>query len=214
MAIAANLIPYYAKSLFIFRRDLRIEDNSALNQAIACSKEVLPCFIFDPRQILKHPYQSQPALQFMRQALTDLQQAFQEIGAGLALYDGLPSEVIKRVFHEHRIQAVFVNRDYTPFSRMRDEELARICQDLGIAFHVVPDYLLVEPEQALRTNGKPYQVFTAFYNNARQFVVPLPSRLGEASFIKTDGNSSLLTYQVFFNQKPPRALSLEAVNTL
>jgi deoxyribodipyrimidine photo-lyase len=179
----------YTASLFIFRRDLRIHDNSALNQAVSASDRVLPCFVFDPRQIKKHPYQSQPALQFMMQSIADLQQAFQGIGFKLALYGGFPVDVVKQVFKQHRIQAVFVNRDYTAFSRLRDTELTQVCQDLNIDFHVVPDYLLTEPEQALKNDGSPYKVFTAFYNNARQLPVPLPKTLEKPNFIRVDGES-------------------------
>ena len=35
------------KSIFWFRRDLRLEDNHALWQALANSEEVIPLFIFD-----------------------------------------------------------------------------------------------------------------------------------------------------------------------
>jgi deoxyribodipyrimidine photo-lyase len=51
----------YERALFIFRRDLRVQDNRGLNEALSLSKQVLTCFIFDPRQILPHPYQSKPA---------------------------------------------------------------------------------------------------------------------------------------------------------
>ena len=51
----------YERALFIFRRDLRIDDNTALNEALRLSKQVLTCFIFDPRQISPHHYQSKPA---------------------------------------------------------------------------------------------------------------------------------------------------------
>jgi deoxyribodipyrimidine photo-lyase len=181
----------YTASLFIFRRDLRIHDNSALNQAVCSSDCVLPCFIFDPRQIQHHPYQSRPALQFMMQSIADLQQVFQGIGFKLALYDDLPVDVVKQVFQQHRIQAVFVNRDYTPFSRLRDSELAQICKDLNIDFHVVPDYLLTEPEQVVKSDGSPYKIFTAFYNNARQFPVPLPKALEKPNFIRVDDESGI-----------------------
>lgn len=173
----------YTTSLFIFRRDLRIHDNSALNQAISCSSAVLPCFIFDPRQIQPHPYQSKPALHFMRQSLRDLQNEFLSLGFKLTFYIDLPVTVVKQAVQQYQIQAVFINRDYTPFSRMRDDELAQVCQDLNIDFHVVPDYLLIEPEQAVKSDGSPYQVFTAFYNNARLFPVALPTPLARASFI-------------------------------
>ena len=41
----------YTTSLFIFRRDLRLTDNTGLNNALANSTKVIPCFIFDPHQI-------------------------------------------------------------------------------------------------------------------------------------------------------------------
>ena len=41
----------YDISLFIFRRDLRLVDNTALNFALRNSKKVIACFIFDDRQI-------------------------------------------------------------------------------------------------------------------------------------------------------------------
>lgn len=64
----------YAKSLFIFRRDLRLQDNTGLNQALNQSQQVIPCFIFDPQQIQPHPYQSLPGLVFMLESLASLQE--------------------------------------------------------------------------------------------------------------------------------------------
>ena len=173
----------YASSLFIFRRDLRVHDNTALNEALRLSGQVLPCFIFDPRQIEPHPYQSKPALHFMLQSISDLQQQLQTAGGKLGLYHALPEQVIRSVFEQQHIQAVFINRDYTPFSRCRDDELAEVCQKLGISLHTLPDALLNEPEQAVKKDQTPYKVFTAFYNNARQFPVALPQALNVKNFL-------------------------------
>ena len=181
----------YDTSLYIFRRDLRIHDNTGLNQALSCSGRVLACFIFDPRQIDQHPYQSQPGLQFMLQSLADLQQQFEAVGSELTFFEELPVEVIRRVFRMQRFAAVFVNRDYTPFSRRRDAEIAQVCQDLSIDFHVLPDYLLTEPEQALKSNGQPYQVFTAFYNKVRQILVPLPTPPEKTSFVTVASETAM-----------------------
>ena len=176
-------MPPYSNSLFIFRRDLRVHDNTALNEALRLSKQVLPCFIFDPRQIEPHPYQSKPALQFMLQSISDLESQLKTAGGKLALYQELPEQVIRSVFEQQHIQAVFINRDYTPFSRRRDFELAEVCQQLGISFHTLPDALLTEPEQALKSNQTPYKVFTAFYNNARHNPVALPQALPGQNFL-------------------------------
>lgn len=39
----------HKRSLFIFRQDLRIHDNTALNLALSESEEVMAIFIFDDR---------------------------------------------------------------------------------------------------------------------------------------------------------------------
>ena len=64
----------YQKSLFIFRRDLRLEDNTALINALKSSECVIPCFILDPRQVenKNNQYKSNNALQFMIESLRDL----------------------------------------------------------------------------------------------------------------------------------------------
>ncbi|NOT12326.1 MAG: deoxyribodipyrimidine photo-lyase [Methylococcaceae bacterium] len=172
----------YSTSLFIFRRDLRLYDNTALNEALRISNQVIACFIFDPRQIDNHPYQSKPGLQFMLESLRDLQKQFPGPGDQLILYHAPPEQVIQRLHLEQQIQAVFVNRDYTPFSRHRDNELYNQCTQLGIAFHYHADALLTEPEQAAKNNRTPYKQFTAFYNHARQIPVSPPNPLQKQTF--------------------------------
>ena len=41
----------FKSALFIFRRDLRLDDNTGLLKALSLAEEVYPVFIFDPRQI-------------------------------------------------------------------------------------------------------------------------------------------------------------------
>lgn len=129
----------------------------------------------------------------MLECIVDLQQAFQAIDSNIALYHGLPIDVIKQIAQEYCIEAIYINRDYTPFSRHRDSEIAQICQSLNIAFHVAPDCLLTEPEQAVKNNNTPYKVFTAFYNNARQLPVALPKTLSKQNFIKANDNATTIT---------------------
>ncbi|HVP06817.1 MAG TPA: deoxyribodipyrimidine photo-lyase, partial [Candidatus Acidoferrum sp.] len=62
----------YRKALMIFRRDLRLEDNTALREATCLSDSVVPAFIFDPRQIEQNPLRNDFALQFMADSLTAL----------------------------------------------------------------------------------------------------------------------------------------------
>lgn len=173
----------YTKSVFIFRRDLRLMDNTALNAALEQSEQVLLCFIFDPRQINPHPYQSRPALQFMLQALRDLEQQISSVGGVLLQFFEMPEAVISLLQQYIAIKAVFVNRDYTPFSRQRDAVLEKHCHQLGLDFHSSADVLLNEPEQLLKPDASPYQVFTPFYKRASQIPVAQPKPLVVGRFM-------------------------------
>ena len=42
----------FKKSLFIFHRDLRLDDNTGLIEALKTSDIVIPCFIFDTTTII------------------------------------------------------------------------------------------------------------------------------------------------------------------
>lgn len=164
----------YQKSLFIFRRDLRLFDNQGLHQALRQSAVVLPVFIFDTRQTGEHDYFSKNAFQFLINSIQDLHEQLQTLGSRLYIMVGEAHQVLNRLVESEELQAVFVNRDYTPFSKKRDQALQDICTAHRIAFNPVSDLLLVEPEQALKADGNPYTVFTPFFNNARKIPVPAP----------------------------------------
>ncbi len=181
----------YNLSLFIFRRDLRIIDNTALLEALRVSQKVMLCFIFDDRQIQNHPYQSKPALHFMLESLADLEKECQNAGGKLHFYQGLADKKIAELHEKYEFDAVFFNRDYTPFSRQRDFEIAQICEQLNLKCHIFADALLLEPEQAVKSDKQPYKVFTAFYNNARRFGVALPKTTLETRFFVAESDIEL-----------------------
>ncbi len=72
----------FENGLFIFRRDLRIQDNIGLNTAVEKCKNIYPVFIFTPEQVTdKNKYKSDNAIQFMIESLDDLQTMFNnEVG--------------------------------------------------------------------------------------------------------------------------------------
>ena len=59
----------FRKSLFLFRRDLRLEDNTGLIFALQSSEVVIPAFIFTPEQIERNPFRSDHCLKFMIESL-------------------------------------------------------------------------------------------------------------------------------------------------
>ena len=155
-------------SLFIFRRDLRLDDNIGLQAALDHSEQVIPMFIFDDRQVGEaNPYRSINAMQFMIDSLKDLSHELTKKNAHLFIFYGKPEKIVSEVCKQQLVHAVFCNRDYTPFSIYRDQVIKSVCEDLKIPFYSCNDLLLTQPEEIRTSNKKSYSKFTAFYNNAR-----------------------------------------------
>ena len=181
----------YRTSLFLFRRDLRLDDNCGLLEALELSERVLPAFVFDPRQQPDaNDYFSPPAFQFLVESLADLDGRLADHDARLYRFRGLPHEVIDRLVTEHGedlgLDAVFVNRDYTPFSRRRDAQIQELCAARGLHFHASSDLLLHEPGEVLTGSGSPYRVFTPFYKAARKREIDEPRSLVSGTFVTED----------------------------
>jgi len=162
------------KTLFIFRRDLRLRDNSGLIGALRDSSSVIPCFIFDPRQTGDHPYKSESALQFLIASLVELDRELRARGSHLYLFQGEAEKVVSSLIRSEGLDGVCVDRDYTPFSRRRDAAIRLACRLENAAFDSCDDALLNEPEAVAKADGKPYLVFTPFFNASRILPVRRP----------------------------------------
>ncbi len=163
----------FKKSLFLFRRDLRLEDNTGLIFALESSEVVIPAFIFTPEQIEKNSFRSDHCLKFMIESLKDLENQLKKKGGKLFFFKGTPEEVVRQCMSKLGIEALIVNRDYTPYSQQRDKKLEKVCKMGSIPFYSFDDALLHPPEETLKKDGKPYSIFTPYFRNAsKQKVLP------------------------------------------
>lgn len=169
----------YSRSLHIFRRDLRLEDNTALNAALTSSREVVTCFIFNDEQVSVHPYRSKNGLAFMIESLEELASEISKAGGELVFLRGKHDDVVEQLIKELQIEAVFLNKDYTPFSRKRDEAIAEACKKHNIACSQLSDALLVEPARFSKDDGRPYTVYTPFFKKASKLPVSNPEGIAK-----------------------------------
>lgn len=169
-------------SLFIFRRDLRIHDNSALIAACKASDCVIPCFIFDNRQTEHHNYFSEKAFQFMLGSLADLQKTFEKQDGHLYFFKGISEKIIKNLIDILPIEVIFFNRDYTPFSVRRDDAIKTITDRTNRKCFVYADALLHEPEEILKSDGTPYTIYTPFMKKSREMLVLKPRVCNHTNF--------------------------------
>ncbi|VVB99946.1 FAD binding domain of DNA photolyase [uncultured archaeon] len=171
------------KTLFIFRRDLRLDDNMGLIAALSDSSEVVPCFIFDPAQ-RKGGYFSQNAFQFMCESLAWLDRALRARGSRLFLFRGKPEGIVARLVRQEGISAVYANGDYTPFAQARDRRISLACGKAGAQFRLFHDALLHWPDEILKPDGSPYTVFTPYFRAASRILPSRPARNRRSNYFR------------------------------
>lgn len=73
---------------------------------------------------------------------------------------------------KYQIDALFMNRSYSPRGKYRDEQLMKICDEAHIDFQIFQDFLLVEPHEVEQR-----KVFTPFSMLWKKFLLAHPERL-------------------------------------
>lgn len=169
----------YQTSIFIFRRDLRLDDNTALINALKLSEEVIPIFILTPEQLddKKNSYKSDHCVQYMIESLDELEQDLKSKKSRLIYFYDQPDKVIDQLLKDDKneqIEAVFFNMDYTPYSKKRDQDIQKVCKEYEVDCQIYEDALL-QPVKTILTGSKSvYQKFTPFFNAAKSKPVPKP----------------------------------------
>lgn len=129
--------------IFIFRRDLRLTDNTALIQ-IANMKEVteiLPIFIYDHNQISGN-FTSNKFLIIQDEALNDLNSYLLKHNSKLHRFYGTPYKVISYLIQEYKPAYVAFNIDYSTYSNERDRLIASVCKQTGVKLIVQHDVMM------------------------------------------------------------------------
>ncbi|MFL9844024.1 cryptochrome/photolyase family protein [Flavobacterium rhizosphaerae] len=144
-----------------FRRDLRINDNTAFYNAVLSGEEVLPIFIFDPN-ILEELPEDDARVTFISNLLDDLQATFKKHQRALAVFYDTPENVFKKLLEEHDITAVYANRDYEPYARERDETIEKLLRKHNAELKTFKDQVIFETAEILKDNGEPYVVYTPY----------------------------------------------------
>lgn len=168
------------RPLHIFRRDLRLNDNTSLHAALANGQSVNVGFIFDPRQVGdRNGYKSLFALRFLCESLEEMGREIKKHGGVLNIWYDDPAKIIGELCEKKLISSVHINADYTPFSLDRDAALERVCAQHTISFTAHHDTLLTTPGTILTGSGTPFKVFTPFYKAAQQNAVAAPAHRDE-----------------------------------
>ena len=155
-------------NIFWFRRDLRLQDNAGLYHALKEGNPVLPLFIFD-RNILDELAASplgedkkDRRVEFIHLALQDLQRQLVKIDSSLEVRYGTPIVIFSDLLNEYAIEKVFTNHDYEPYALERDTAIEKLLSANGASYHSFKDQVILEKDEVLKDDGKPYTIFTPY----------------------------------------------------
>lgn len=149
-------------ALFWFRRDLRLEDNHGLSQALASGHPVLPIFIFDPLILERLHDKKDRRVDYIFQALDQLREQLKELGSDLLTFHATPLAVFETLLDQYNVQHVFCNRDYEPEALARDTEIWATLQKKNIGFHAYKDQVIFDRKEVLKKDSTPYTVYTPY----------------------------------------------------
>jgi deoxyribodipyrimidine photo-lyase len=149
-------------SILWFRHDLRLDDNPALQAALAHGGPVVPVFIWEPEAEGDWPPGGASRC-WLHESLRTLDAALRAAGSRLVIRQGKSLDVLLGLIDETAANAVYWNRRYEPAAITRDREIKAVLRTKGVTAESSNSLLLFEPWTVSTTSSTPYRVFTPFY---------------------------------------------------
>lgn len=177
-------------TLFWYRRDLRLHDNAGLYYAFKSGNPVLPVFIFDTEILDKLENKYDRRVEFIHQAIGELQTQLTQMGSGMVVKHGKASEVWKQLVEQYDIAEVHTNHDYEPYALERDNAVKELLNSQGVAFYTHKDQCIFEKSEILSGAGTPYTVFTPYSRKWKEtvndfYLKSYPTEVYFSQFFKT-----------------------------
>ena len=142
------------RSIFWFRRDLRLADNPALLAAIAASDEIVPVFILD-QEFTSNA--GSKRLAYLAHSLRALDESLKN---NLHVMVGDEVEVLTQLMTRYQAEEVHISQEFEPYGAKRD---ARV-EAAGIKLVRTGSIYAVAPGRVRKpSDGTPYRVYTPFY---------------------------------------------------
>ena len=176
--------------IFWFRRDLRLDDNHALFKALKSGYDVLPIFIFDSN-ITNKLNQNDHRLNYINNVLDGLNKRLSENKKKIYIYKGNPIEIISKLIIKLKIKEIYLNKDYEPYARDRDNKIEKFCVANNVSYNSFKDHVIFEEDQIVKKDGTPYVVYTPY---SRKWIEKFqsnqldsyPSELNLGGFVDSD----------------------------
>jgi deoxyribodipyrimidine photo-lyase len=153
------------RSIWWVRRDLRLQDNPALEGALARG-DVVALYIHAPDE--EAPWSPGAASQaWLRRSLCALAADLRERGARLILRRGPSLDTLREVAGATGASSIHWNRLYEPALVARDTSIRQALREQGLDARSYNGALWLDPWELRTGSGTPYRVFTPYWRQLR-----------------------------------------------
>ncbi|MFN4227438.1 MAG: deoxyribodipyrimidine photo-lyase [Candidatus Ratteibacteria bacterium] len=129
----------HKRSIYWFKRDLRIEDNRPFIEACKKSKEIIPIFIFIPELLQRFKsYDSRTG--FIIESITYLTEQLKKLNSNIFCYYDSPENVFNRLINKYGPQAIYTNRAFSWIGEEIEKKVFQLCKSKGIKFYSITDF--------------------------------------------------------------------------
>lgn len=164
-----------------FRRDLRLQDNPALQYVASLGRPVIPLFVWAPSENERWPLNERQKW-WLRRSLVSLSDSLSDLGSALIIRNGPSLEALLDIARETRAKTVVWNRCYEPFQTKLDVRIESSLGKEDIETYSFNGMLLYEPGSIRTRVGASFRRFTPYWraclaSPAPREPVPVPANL-------------------------------------
>lgn len=115
--------------IYWFRNDLRLKDNQALSAAVSSADEIIPVYVFDPRQFEKTKlgFRRTSALRarFLVESVAELRENIRQKGGDLLVRTGAPEAIVAKLAEDFNADYVYTSKEVAPQETRIESSLSK-----------------------------------------------------------------------------------------
>jgi len=115
--------------IYWFRNDLRLKDNQGLSAAVGSADEIIPVYVFDPRQFEKTKlgFRRTGALRarFLIESVSELRENIRQRGGDLLIRTGKPEEIVAKLAEDYNADYVYTSKEIAPQETRIESSLSK-----------------------------------------------------------------------------------------
>eukprot|EP00283_Hemiselmis_rufescens_P020428 CAMPEP_0173453714 /NCGR_PEP_ID=MMETSP1357-20121228/51137_1 /TAXON_ID=77926 /ORGANISM="Hemiselmis rufescens, Strain PCC563" /LENGTH=534 /DNA_ID=CAMNT_0014420687 /DNA_START=123 /DNA_END=1727 /DNA_ORIENTATION=+ len=160
-------MPGGARTLYWFRKAIRLHDNPSLAKAVQGASHLHPVFCLDHSSMTGGATEgckpSGNRMRFLLESLSDLDESLRALGSGLQVVTGEPEGELKRLCEELKVERIAWERETEPTGLARDSRVEAMARAAGIEVVTEVGHTLVDTRLLLaEAAGKPSITYSTF----------------------------------------------------